>query len=76
MRGLLAELGGANRLIFTDQDHKKLLVPVVMALMVCEQHHGQHHFAVIREGAGLVLSETGVQCLLAQGVDLTFGAKP
>lgn len=48
----------------------KLLVPVVMALMLCEEHRGQHHFSVIGEGCALQMSNTGYQCLLDQGVNI------
>lgn len=60
----------AEKMIYTDPEHKRLLVLAVLALMTCEEHGGIHHFAVVREGCALQLSNAGYQCLLDQGVSM------
>lgn len=66
-------LGGATKMIYVRPEDKKLLLPAVMALMLCDEHEGVHHFAVIKDGCAIVLSEAGLQCLQAQGVSFEAG---
>lgn len=42
---------------------KSAMPLVANQLMLCSEHHGAHHFAVINEGKSIVLSESAVKCL-------------
>ena len=68
MGNALAQLGGATRgFIFTSHADAYL---AVTKLMLCQEHHGTHHFAVVNEGNGVYMSGTGAQCLIDQGIPL------
>lgn len=69
MSNIPGQLGGLTKLIYTGPEHKKLLVPAVLALMLCEEHGGIHHFAVVQEGSALALSDVGLKCLEDQGIN-------
>lgn len=61
-------LGGCTQeLISAD---KNLIKVCVLGLLLCEDHGGVHHFAVIREGKSVVMSEVGVACLRGQGIEI------
>jgi hypothetical protein len=40
----------------------------VTKLMCCLPHFGEHHFAVIGNGQTVWMSQTGVNCLVDQGI--------
>lgn len=63
---MLAQLKGANRgFIFTS---KRDVIRAANILMGCGEHFGEHHFGVVGEGRGIIMSSTGVQCLVDHGM--------
>jgi hypothetical protein len=74
--GLVSALGGCEVAIsFIDnksgaKEQNGQLKLVVLALMLCGQHNGSHHFAVIGEGRTIAMSKAGLQCLRDQGIEI------
>lgn len=64
-----SQLAGADKVIVGLT--KNEMIAACAALLTCEQHSGCHHFAIIREGKVIALSDTAVQCLKDQGVNLS-----
>jgi hypothetical protein len=57
----ISGLAGARRgCLFT---RKEDAISAVTALMTCQDHHGQHHFAVVNEGLAVWMSLAGFECL-------------
>lgn len=61
-------LGGCTKVIIAST--KGDITLAAMALMSCEEHHGEHHFFVAGEGKMLGCSATAIKCLEKQGVRL------
>ena len=66
IRQWMTYLGGCTKQVYSRD--KLQVLGIIMALNTCEAHQGVHHFAVIGEGHTVVMSDTGVECLRAQGV--------
>lgn len=42
---------------------KDLVVLIANRLMTCDEHQGQHHFAIIRDGRGILFSDFAEECV-------------
>lgn len=60
-------LGGCTQLVRGDHG---LITAAIICLRTCDDHVGQHHFAVIGDGEALACSELAVRCLRDQGIEI------